>query len=387
MRSRWKRAAALVVDAALSAVAPLLVRRTASRVVPSAPRVLVIRCDHIGDAAMATTVLDPLRAALAPSTLDVLASPWNAPVFAGHRCIDRVLRVATPWWSITRGASRWTRMCQWAQLPGVIREIRAARYDVGIDLRGDLRHATFFLALGGIPVRVGSDRTGGARLLTHVWSFDARAHEVEKNVAVAALLVPIHAPRLDIAAGDTVPPWIERELASAGFGDGYVVFALRGSEPWRSWPPEPGRAVAMMLWHQLGLASVYVGSASDAEHGAVFARDATVGIVNLAGRTNVDELIGVLRGARAVVAVDSGPMHLAAGVGTPVVALFGPSDPAIFGPWATHTRVLGSGAPCGCTGARCAFEIGAGTCMQRITPGQVFDAVHALVSPRAGAHT
>jgi len=70
----------------------------------------------------------------------------------------------------------------------MIRQIRAARYDVGIDLRGDLRQITFFLALGGMPIRVSSDRTGGARLLTHVWPHDAALHDVEKNLAMASLL-------------------------------------------------------------------------------------------------------------------------------------------------------------------------------------------------------
>jgi hypothetical protein len=105
MRSRGKRAAALAVDATLGVLAPMLTRGPTPAVVPPSPRVLVIRCDHIGDAVMATAVLRPLRDSLRPATLDVLAGPWAASVFEGHPAVDRVLRYAAPWWAARSGAS------------------------------------------------------------------------------------------------------------------------------------------------------------------------------------------------------------------------------------------------------------------------------------------
>src|SRR5258708_39005219 len=97
MRSRWKRIVAIGVDTILEMLAPILTNRSQSAGVPASPRVLVIRCDHIGDAAMATAVLGPLRDALQPATLDVLASPWASAVFEGHAKVDRVLSFGTPW--------------------------------------------------------------------------------------------------------------------------------------------------------------------------------------------------------------------------------------------------------------------------------------------------
>ncbi|MEP7002115.1 MAG: glycosyltransferase family 9 protein [bacterium] len=379
MRSRWKRAVAIIVDGIVGALAPLLVNRSLSADIPTSPRVLVIRCDHIGDAAMATAVLGPLRRALQPSTLDVLTSPWASAVFDDHPDVDNVIAFSTPWWSAARGASLTHRMQQWTRLPALIRTIRAGRYDVGIDLRGDLRHITFFLALGGMRVRVSSDRTGGRPLLTHAWPFDASLHEVEKNVASASLVGAKPPMPLNIATGHTLSEKLTSLLSGHGFENGYVAFTLRGSAFKRSWPAEHARAVAELLRARLGIGSVYVGGGAEQAFGTPLSDGDETGIVNLSGQTSLAEAIAVLRGAAVTVAVDSGPMHLAAGVSSPIVALFGPSDPAIFRPWSAHTRIVGAEAPCGCRLEACDFAPGAGACMRRIAPERVFDAIRELL--------
>src|SRR5215475_9994832 len=151
---------------------------------------------------MATSVLKPLRDALDASKLDVLAGPWAAQIFECHPAVDEVLPFATPWWSAARGASLGERLRAWAALPSMIRKIKGRRYDVGIDLRGDLRQIALFLRLGGMPIRVSSDRTGGRTLLTYVWTHDPALHEVEKDAAIAALVGAAGPVRLDFAAPD-----------------------------------------------------------------------------------------------------------------------------------------------------------------------------------------
>ena len=290
-------------------------------------------------------VLRPLREALRPATLDVLAGPWAAEVFEGHPAVDHVLTYATPWWSAVRGAPARERLARWLELPGMIRRIRAGKYDVGIDLRGDLRQITFFLGLGGMPVRVSSDRTGGTRLLTHTWPFDPTLHEVEKNLAVASLLGASGIARLDVAAHAVLPTRLRAMLPDDAKARGYVAFALRGSEPNRAWPAAHAAKVVDGLRRELGLESVYVGSVADAPLGDEVARLASSPIVNLAGRTSLTETLSVLRHATVTVAVDSGPMHLAAAAGSPVVALFGPGDPRECRPWSDTAQIVASVRP------------------------------------------
>src|ERR1700727_64496 len=101
MRSGAKRAVALIANALVAPFGPLFGRRGP---IPAHPRVLLVRCDHIGDAVMATAVLRPLREALDPERLDVLAAPWSASVFEGNPAVDGVITYAAPWWLAARGA-------------------------------------------------------------------------------------------------------------------------------------------------------------------------------------------------------------------------------------------------------------------------------------------
>jgi ADP-heptose:LPS heptosyltransferase len=300
-------------------------------------------------------------------------------LFEGHPAVDRVLRYAAPWWSAARGASVRDRAAQWADLPRMLHQIRGNKYDVGIDLRGDLRQIAFFLGAGGMPVRVSSDRTGGRSLLTHIWPHDPSLHEVEKNFAIAALLGAVGRPRLDVVA----PP------AGSGAMDAimpkdtvarFAVLALRGSEPNRGLPPAHAAVVVDSMFKEFGLTSVYLGGASDVSFGAEVAGLARSPVVNLAGKTSLADALTVLQRATVTIAVDSGPMHLAAAVGSPVVALFGSGNPAEARPWSDNARVITSGAPCGCVHPRCDYTEGPGRCMRAIDPEAVIDAVREIVA-------
>ena len=383
MRHPGKRAAALAADRLVSMLAPLMTRRSRDGI-PRAPRVLVIRCDHIGDAVMATSVLRPLRQVLRPATLDVLAGPWAAPLFEQHPAVDEVLSYATPWWSAARGAAPIDRWRQWAALPGVIRRIRERRYDVGIDLRGDLRQITFFLALGGIPIRVSSDRTGGRSLLTHVRPHDSSGHEVERDFRLAECLGVTGAPRLDAPTPAEIPAALRAALFRTAGHRGYVVLALQGSEANRAWPPSHAATLAGRLYRELGLASVLVGSVNDvafSQQVAFLARSGTP-VLDLTGKTSLVQTLAVMQTAAVTIAVDSGPMHLASAAGSPVVALFGPGDPRACGPWTSTARVLSTCAPCGCQGGQCSAVTGPGRCMRELHPSPVFEAVRDLLGDR-----
>jgi ADP-heptose:LPS heptosyltransferase len=128
------------------------------------------------------------------------------------------------------------------------------------------------------------------------------------------------------------------------------------------------------------LASVYVGTAADASFGDAIARETASAFVNLAGRTSLPEALVVLQHAAVTIAVDSGPMHLAAAVGSPVVALFGSGNPEESRPWAANAQVVGVDAPCGCLHPRCDYTDGPGRCMRAIAPGVVIDAIRSVIA-------
>jgi ADP-heptose:LPS heptosyltransferase len=378
MRTRWKRRLAMAADRVLALSAPLLVSRGAPPVLPSHPRILLIRCDHIGDAVMATAVLGPLRRHLQPERLDVLAGPWAAAVFRTHPAVDEVIEYAAPWWGAARGLPRRARIGGWSRLPRIVWTLRSRHYDIAIDLRGDLRHILFFLALGNARERVSSDRTGGRRLLTRVWAHEPGLHQVEMNGAIVGLLGVQDTWRLELPVPKTIPAPLERELQSASGPNGFVVFALRGNKPNRTWPLDHAATVAYRAHAELGLGVVYAGGSADREYAAELRQRCATPLANLAGKTTLEELVAIFARAAACVTVDSGPMHLAAAASTPVVALFGPTDPRHFGPWTSRSRIVSLGAPCGCADLACSFTGGPGQCMARLTPDAVTEALRDL---------
>ncbi len=384
MRSRGKRAAAVAVDRALAVAAPLLVRRGTPGGRARRPRVLVVRCDHIGDAAMATAVLEPLRRALDPERLDVLAGPWGAPVFREHPLVDGVIEYAAPWWLAVRGAGPRTRVAAWARMPGVVRRLRGRRYDVGLDLRGDLRQIVAFLALGGCRERIAPDRTGGRRLLTAASPFRDDEHEVLAGLRVAALVGAI-APdggRLSPPVVGAPDPVIAAELARVAGPGGVVALATRGSAPGKSWSDDAARAFVREATSTLGVGIAFVGGPTDRAHGDAIAAAAPDAVVNLAGRCDIAGSMSVLRAVDAVVCVDSGPMHLAALVGTPVVALFGPTPPERYGPWSSRgvvVRAIG----CSCRWQHCARTGGGDSaCLHALSLDDVLDALRSMLTSR-----
>jgi len=97
--------------------------------------------------------------------------------------------------------------------------------------------------------------------------------------------------------------------------------------------------------------------------------------INLGGKTSLPVLAEIYKSARAVITTDSGPMHLAAAVGTPVIALFGPTDPARTGPYGKGHTVIRSNLPCSpCLLKKCSTK----ECMEKITPEQVYAAVERI---------
>jgi ADP-heptose:LPS heptosyltransferase len=348
--------------------------------VPRAPRVLIVRPDHIGDLALSTAVLHPLREALQPSRLDLLVAPWAAPLIERHPAVDGVIAFATPWWLAARGAPWPERAAAWSRLPSLIARLRAERYDVAIDLRGDLRQIVCFLALGGMPIRASSSRTGGRRLLTHIAAYDPSRHEVEHAMAIVATLgVPTtEPPVLDLGPLPPLPEAIEQRVAAHDGPGGYMVLALRGVNPNREWPAEQAALLADMAAEQLGLAPIVVGSPKERPLAAAVMAKATVPVLDLTGAVTLRELATLCRRATVTVAVDSGPMHVAAAAGGPVVGLFGIGDPVRIGPFGARTTIATVGAPCGCQPPSCTYTSGAGRCMRQLTPAAVLQAIRRV---------
>ena len=228
-----------------------------------------------------------------------------------------------------------------------VRELRAKQFELVIDLQGLIRSG-FMSIFSGAPVRVGFRDSREM-----AWIFYNRRiprqpgdmHAADKLHAVAALLGFGDAPRdfrVAITCDDRTAS--EALLADAGISPDQRFALLVPGTRWETkrWPPERFGRLARMIFDRHGIPSVLVGAASDrADAGRAVlassnATDTTATAINLCGQTTFRQLAAMIDRAAVVVTADSAPMHIAAAHQRPLVALFGPTNPARTGP---HGRI------------------------------------------------
>jgi len=330
-------------------------------------RLLVVKTSSIGDVIHALPVVQAIREAAPHLTLGWVVRRRCADVLRGNPCIDH-LYVMPDKPSLS-------------ELLTLRASLRASRYDLALDMQG-LLLSGLVTRLSGASVRVGWDRNreANALFLTHpVIPGGARdRHEVD--------LLYGFAEALDVRAAHpefTPQPYLAAEGAArasewlSGLPRPRIALNVGASRAYKRWPIERWVRVARALTKQ-GRGVVFVGDKNDAQVVAQITPALTGEYVDLAGKTTLRELASVLAACDLLVTADTGPMHIAVAVGTPVIALFGATDPARHGPYGTRNVVLHDPAPGAmAAGKRPTDETGA-ACMARITPDGVLAAVEKM---------
>lgn len=333
----------------------------------SAPsRLLMVLLGAIGDVVCGMPLATRLRAAWPGAHIMWAVEPAAAPLLEGHPAVDE--RIV-----FRRGQGA-------AAFVEFLRALRDSRPDVTLDLQRHLKSGVSSWA-SGAPRRVGfhwrNSREGNwffnTETITPVHDFTLKLTHFQR---FADLLGAAPAPiRFGLAATAAERARVAELLASAG--ERLVALHVGSTWPSRQWLPtltaELSRAVQAR-----GLDVVLVGGPRDAPFAEAVLAAGAGDAVNLVGRTSLREVIAVMERAAVTVGPDTGPMHIAAAVGTPVVALFGATSPRRSGPWGWDHLVLRGDVPCApCYVARC--PIGQ-LCMEQITPAMVLERIDAVLS-------
>lgn len=337
-----ERALVRVADAIL---APMAWFRPGTR--PRAVRrILLLRLERIGDLLMVRDAVHDVRRAWPDATIDLVVGSWNEPIAGMFADIAEVLVADVPW--LARGSAG----DSWQALLRKARGWRTRGYDLAINFEPDIR-SNLLARLTGAAARFGYASGGGGALLTHADIYDAGSH-VSINArrlvaeAAAALGAAIDVDRT--GASDLLVPDAARQRARALLGQAprpLVGVHASGGRESKQWHLDRFAAAARALATTRGATIVLTGSPADRPLvDAVRSGLPDVSVVDLAGRIDLLTLAGVLAELDVLVTGDTGPMHLAAAVGTPVVALFGPSNPARYGPRARVERILRVDLPC-----------------------------------------
>jgi heptosyltransferase I len=304
------------------------------------PKFLIVRLGSLGDVVHAIPAAAALRHAYPAARVDWMVDPRYVELLNLVESIDA--RIPVDPRALGRGSER-------RQLLRTLRELRNTRYDVVIDLQGLLKSAVLARAAGGrktLGFPRAHLREPAARLLyTQAPDPGAAPHVIHKNLALLAALgvsdrrvrFPVNIPRTP-----TVQAVNERFA-----GRGFALINPGAAWPNKRWPADRFGAVAAAIQRDHGLSSVVLWG-PDEEHLAADVVARSSGAAELSPATTITDIVGLARSARLMVSGDTGPLHIAAAVGTPIVALFGPTFSERNGPWADEDVTLSQASQCIC---------------------------------------
>lgn len=290
-------------------------------------KILIIKPSALGDIVHTLPLLDALARSFPEAEIHWLVMKGLAPFLEGHHLIRRL------WFFDRQG---------WGQpgrLSGSLREIwnlavglRRERFDVSLDLSGLFRSGLITWAAGA-RLRLGFAGADEGRFLFYNRTIpeDMSLHAVDRYLGFAGLLgCKTGEVRFPFAPYDPEPP------VMAGLPERYAVLVPSAGKEANRWPAERFAGLAA----RLALSSVLIGSRDDAPICAEVVRLSKGKAIDLAGKTNLKELIPIIGKAEFVVTNDTGPMHIAAALKVPVYAIFGPANPARTGPYGQLNRVI-----------------------------------------------
>jgi heptosyltransferase II len=333
----------------------------------SLKKILIRGPNWVGDAVLAIPAMKAVRARFPEADITLLVRPWVAGVFRSVPFIDHL-------WSEPRpsGLAEWMR---------ITKSIRKRRFDLAILFPNSFESAVMIF-LGGVPQRIGYATDGRSWLLTNsLKPASGKRHLVEYYLGLAgALSAEISQPSISIEANEEETTHAARLLAAEGIPNGRRYLVLNPGAAYGSakrWTEEGFADAGDILATELDLDVAIIGSEVERSIAESIGKRMRSRVAILSGRTSLETLIGVISGAALVLTNDSGPMHVAAALGVPTVAVFGATDDVVTGPWGPHARVVREPVECSpCMLRECPIDH---RCMTRVSAEAVCRAAREVL--------
>lgn len=330
-------------------------------------RFLIVRLGSLGDVVHAIPAVASLRRAHPNATIDWLVDPRYVELVNLVVGVDRAIPLDPRAGLI--------------QLAGAVRRLRAARYDAVVDLQGLIKSATLARAAGALR-RIGLPK-GHLRepLAVHFYTETPDPgrdpHVIRKGLALVRA-VGATDDRITFPLTVPVTP-AAHDVATQADADGYAIVNPGAAWPNKRWPSDRFGALAAAMRDRIGVASIVLWGPSE-ESLAQSVVAASRGAASMAPRTTITDIASIARSARLIVSGDTGPLHIAAAVGTPAIGLFGPTLAARNGPWAEADITIARYDSCPCHyERRCRKTI---PCIDDISLDEVLAAVERRVAAR-----
>jgi heptosyltransferase-2 len=337
----------------------------------AAKRILVMRYRFIGDTVLTVPFLRNLREAFPAAHIDLMLEPFSGQVLRGCPYVDEVIPFEFK--TIHTYSSRSER----SRITGYIyylRLIRDRNYDAVFVLKRSLSSALLVWA-AGIPRRIGFATEGRRLFLTDPVPYRQDQHEVQNFLDCLRFLdIPIASDDLELWPAHENDAMVQALFVKSGWkeDDLKIIVHAAASLPAKQWPHERFAAVMKALQERFHARFIYTGAPEDSLLYQRIEQFGPFAGLDLCGKTTLHENLSVYRASDLFFGVDSGPLHMAAAVGTPAVALFGPTDERKWGPRGAGNTVITKRLSCHpCKPHKCHDN----DCMKQISVEEVLEAV------------
>jgi heptosyltransferase I len=371
-------------------------------------RILLIKPSALGDVVHTLPVLVKLRARYPRARIDWLITPENAEVVRNHPALSNVILFARR--DFSKRGHRWRAFLSFFDL---LKQIRRAKYDLVIDMHGQVRSA-FFALISGARVRIGFDRPIKRTVTvssehdlknvpSHGWRGAREGSWIAYTHRIAIPTLDVHAIDRYLWVGELVgfddnPPDltihlspetvrnVERLLKEKDVDPSQPLVVLVPGTIWETkhWTIEGFAGVARHFLRE-GFAVALAGTKRDQLRCRQIAA-AAPGTCDLSGKTTPADLAGLIRRAEVAVTNDSGSMHVAASLGKPMVSVFGPTNPVHIGPYERPESVVRVDLPCSPCNYRRLSQCPFGhACMKQVTSAMVVERVQKIMDAAKSA--
>jgi 3-deoxy-D-manno-octulosonic-acid transferase/heptosyltransferase-1 len=344
-------------------------------------KILIVKLSAIGDVVHTLPALNAMRAYYPHAHITWLVEEDASDLVLGHPALDRVIVSRRKrWLRAFRGSGAVNKV---QEAYGFVRKLRDTRYDLIIDFQALLKSSALIaLSRGNRKVGFGRgmEHMEGSYLFLNepIPAIDMEIHALERGLMLLqALGIPSNSVSYDLPIQTQDRDELDRLLTEHGLADSKLLVAINPVAKWETklWSNQKFGELADRLTARYGADVVFTGSLHDRPTIEEIISVMEGEVLNLAGKTTLMTLAALYEKCRFVVSTDTGPMHVAAASGTPVVALFGPTAPWRTGPFGPEHQVIRVGLECSpCFKRNCDTT----ACMEQITVDDVLEGIRKL---------
>jgi len=340
--------------------------------------ILIVKLSAIGDVIHTLPALNAVRNYYPNANITWLVEEDAAPLVQGHEALDRVIVSKRKRWLKAFRSSSFLNTVQ--EVCGFIKALRDTRYDMILDFQALLKSG-ILIALARGQRKIGFGK--GLEHMEHSYIFlneripavDMEIHALSRGmVLLNAVGIPTNEVEYKLPVSDHDRKNIDELMKQLGINGVKSLVAINPVAKWETklWPNKKFTEFSDMLIDQYDMKIVFTGGIKDYSIIQAITSSMKGRAINCAGKTTLTELAALYEKAALVISTDTGPMHLAAAMGTPVVALFGPTAPWRTGPYGRGHQIITVGLECSpCFKRRCETT----DCMYQISMDQVLNGV------------